>query len=332
MITRTKTRRFIATGAVGLLCLGSVNPVFAQAPSSEAAFEGRRIEAKAQFEKGAGLYKDGRYEAAVQAFLSADRLAPSPALSFNIARAYEKLNDISGALRWYRDYLRRAPTATNRGEVSELVASLDQTLSRRGLQQLTVLSTPTGAEVSVDGRPAGVTPYTADLSIGDHRVTLAADGFEEQGVDLTLSSNAPQEMNLNLKKAEPGAVTPPPAPIPEPPREPPAEEEGRRFGVAPYIVVGAGAAVLGGALAFELLRRSQETKAEDATTQLDFKDHVDTMNGYKTAARVTLGVGIAGVVTGGVLMLLNDKKERGGPPVAFGCFTDGCSASYGGAF
>jgi len=71
------------------------------APSDEADTEQRRSDAKAKYLKGAEAYNAGHYKDAVDLFLAADHLAPSAPLSFNIARAFEKLGDDSGALRWY---------------------------------------------------------------------------------------------------------------------------------------------------------------------------------------------------------------------------------------
>jgi hypothetical protein len=275
----------------------------------------------------------------VKAFLAADRLSPSPALSFNIARAYQKLDDASGALRWYRDYLRRAPDASNRSEVRELVGSLDAALTRRGLQQITILSSPMGANVTVDGHSVGATPYTGDLTIGEHRLTLSAADYDDEGVDLMLTASAPQDLNINLKRASAnGSASPKPAEAPRATPSPttrdlpaPETESTRPMGVAPYIVTGAGVVLLGGALGLELARRSQQSQAEDSQTQIAFQNHVDHMEDLKTSARIMLGVGIAGVATGSVLMILNQKRESPSP-VAFGCFTDGCSASARGTF
>jgi hypothetical protein len=91
-------------------------------------------------------------------FRQADAIAPSAPLSFNVARAYDKLADASNALRWYRDYLRRAPQAPNAGEAVARVRFYEGVLQTRGIQQLTVLSNPPTATVSVDGVPMGLTP------------------------------------------------------------------------------------------------------------------------------------------------------------------------------
>ena len=66
-------------------------------PSDEAVMEQRRVQAKDKYQQGAAAYAASRYKDAVDLFLSADHLAPSAPLSFNIARAYEKLGDDSDA-------------------------------------------------------------------------------------------------------------------------------------------------------------------------------------------------------------------------------------------
>src|SRR5205814_3706725 len=119
----------------------------------------------------------GRYADAVEQFLAADRLAPSAALSYDVARAYEKLGQASLALRWYRDYLRRAHDAPDAEQVRRTVRTLQNTLRDKGVQQVTVRSTPRGATVAIDGEPVGVTPWSGDLPPGRHRATLVYEGY-----------------------------------------------------------------------------------------------------------------------------------------------------------
>src|SRR5260221_3821714 len=103
------------------------------------------VEAHEKYHAGALAYSEGRYNDAIDLFLEADRLAPSAALSFDIARGYEKLKDSSGALRWYRDYLRRADHPSDEAEVQRIVRSLERRLLAKGVQQVTVSSSPRGA-------------------------------------------------------------------------------------------------------------------------------------------------------------------------------------------
>src|SRR3954471_11692771 len=119
---------------VSVLCLATVARAAdgADVPSAQAADDARRAEGKARYEDGVQAYGAGRFKDAVDLFLAADKISPSAPLSFNIARAYEKLGDDSGALRWYRDYLRRNPDASNADTVRPLIATLAESLHKKG--------------------------------------------------------------------------------------------------------------------------------------------------------------------------------------------------------
>jgi tetratricopeptide (TPR) repeat protein len=274
----SRARTLIGIATLVSFVAGTASPVTAaaQEKSSEALSEERKTAAKAEFEKGARLYRDERFEDAVSAFLAADQLAPSPALSFNIARAYERLNDVSSALRWYRDYLRRAPAAENAADVQAKVHALDAVLVERGLAEAT--------------------------------------------------PEAPREQNPDLRPPEPAA-----APAKAPARSTATGESERPLGIAPYVVAGSGAVLLVGALGVELARRGQESKAEDARSQIEFADHVDSMEDMKTTSRILFGLGSVALVTGGVLYFLNERREAPSP-VAFGCTPLGCAATARGTF
>ncbi|HEY2405955.1 MAG TPA: PEGA domain-containing protein [Polyangiaceae bacterium] len=309
----------------------------ADAPSDEAVSEERRAAAKGQYQQGVQAYEQGHFKDAVDAFLAADRLSPSAPLSFNIARAYEKLGDGSSALRWYRDYLRRSPAAPNADAVREIVSGLAAALAKKGLQQVTVLSTPVGATVSVDEQPVGVTPWTGELAPGTHHLLLSSRNYSDVERDVVLTANTPLDVSLRLELASsaPIAAAPAPAPAAVPASKPasPSTATGKKLGALPWITLGAGAAVLGSSLTFELLRRSSESAAKNDHTQVAFQSDLDTMDSRRTAARVLLGVGGALVVAGGVMLVLDRSSASGSlQSVGFGCFPGACAASARGNF
>jgi tetratricopeptide (TPR) repeat protein len=320
--------RFALLGTLLFVLFTPTGEARAEAPSSEAVVESRREHAKLEFKRGSELYDAGQYRDAVAAFMAADKLAPSAALSFNIALAYEKLDDASGALRWYRDYLRRNPRAPNATSVEARVNELSLKLGRRGQQQLTVVSIPDGASLQIDGRPVGVTPFTGELPLGPHRVRLELSGYRAADSELTLGPNAARELNVALDASASPAVQA--AKSGKNTDATLRDSEGRRFGVVPWLFVGGGLASLGGALGFELARRSDEKDARN-TSQLAFKREIDAMQRHQTTARVLAGVGGALLVTGGVLLLFNTRAPAP-PRVAFGCTLQGCSASAQGSF
>jgi tetratricopeptide (TPR) repeat protein len=277
--------------------------------------------AKEKFEQGVAAYKEQRYADAVRLFLEADAIAPSAPLSFNVARSFEKLDDTSGALRWYRDFLRRSPEAANAVEVRSKVAALATVLSQRGVQQVSVMSEPAGATVLIDEQNVGVTPVTRDLRPGKHRLVVRLAGHKDQGLDLVLEPQTPQDVSMRLEAA-PQVPASGGAPSPLRASSAPAADSGSRFGIWPVVVMGAGAASLLGAAGFELGRRSAESAAEDAP-QTEFQGHYDTMESRQTTARVLAGVGGALVVTGGVLFVL-DWQRKSSTKVSASCDRTGC--------
>jgi hypothetical protein len=100
------------------------------------------------------------------------------------------------------------------------------------------------------------------------------------------------------------------------------------------LVIGAGGAVLGGAVTFELLRQSAERDAEQDATQIGYKDKLDTMQSRRTTARVLAGVGGALVVTGGVMLTIDLVGRKSKPTAALylAPTPDGFATAFRGAF
>ena len=294
--------------------------------STNAAQEERRASARARYQEGADAYSAGRYKDAVDLFLEADQLFPSAPLSFNVARAYEHIGDDAGALRWYRDYLRRAPAAENAADVRAIVTALALTLAKKGVQQLTVLSSPAGATVTVDGTPVGVTPWTGELSPGKHRLLLTYRGYTDERRAVVLSATEPREINLQLEQSTASTSVPESAAS--------VESSGPRLGPLPWLSLGVGAAALGAALAFEVSRRSAESDAQKEVTQLGYQSRLETEQSRQTAARVLAGIGGGLAVVGGVMLLL-DSKDTAHPATAsagFVCMPRLCAVSAGSRF
>jgi tetratricopeptide (TPR) repeat protein len=306
------------SAAALLVILGATQAASAQAAGSApdpTTPEGKRAEGKVRYERGADAYAKGRFTDAIDLFLEADALAPSAALSFNIARAYEKIGDGAQTLRWYRDFRRRAPDAKNGPEVDERIAVLESELAKKGVQQLTIMTSPAGATVIVDEQPVGVTPFTGQFPPGRHRVVTSLRGYADTAQDVELSAERARDLNIPLipdtrRPAAPGENSDAPAPVATVGGPPVVRNEldrpaGPRFGIWPWVGLGAGALALGGAGAFELARRGAEEDAKGDRTQVGYKEHYDRMTSRQTTARVLGAVGGALVITGGVLLVLD---------------------------
>jgi tetratricopeptide (TPR) repeat protein len=288
------------------------------APSAQGQADTRRSDAKARYEQGVEAYSTGRFKDAVDHFLAADQLSPSAPLSFNIARAYEKLGDDSGALRWYRDYVRRSPSAANVADVAALITRFEERLAKKGVQQLTVLSTPSGATVTIDASPVGVTPWTGDITPGRHKVELTLRGYGDSTTELDLGKERAQDLVIRLTEAPvradgPAAAAPASAPaitLAPPPSSQPRPEQKAGLGILPIVVLGAGGAVLGGALTFEILRQGSEREAKRESMQVPYKEKLDEMESRRTTARVLLGVGGGLVLAGGALLVVDIVSSK----------------------
>jgi tetratricopeptide (TPR) repeat protein len=327
-----------------------VSPVRAEGHHADTAVTGP---ARERYRAGAAAYDEGRYQDAIDAFLEANRIAPSAALSFDVARAYDKQRDTAKALEWYRDYLRRAPGAGDRIRIQRLVGTLQNRLVSKGVQQVTILSTPVGATVTLDGAPVGVTPWTGELKPGAHHLTLSRRGSADGNSDFVLAIAEARDVVVEL---EPEPTSSPP-PIPEvttaPDPAPSATERrsshdaslpegaasprpasGSPFTTIGWIGVGVGAAALGAAAGFEIARRTAESDAKSDKQQVEFANDYDRMKSRQTIARVLAGAGAGVAVLGGVFLVVGSQshsKERD-TAFSFGCLPGVCSASASGRF
>jgi hypothetical protein len=180
------------------------------------------------------------------------------------------------------------------------------------VQQLTVMSTPSGATVAVDGRPVGVTPWTGDLLPGRHSVGLSLRGYEDKAQEVDLAAHRAQDVTIALQAqstpvdAPAAAVAPAAAATPtDAPKDQPRDAGSKGLGIWPWVTLGAGGAALGGALVFELMRRSSESDAEADKTQVGYQEKLEEMESRQTTARILAGVGGALVIAGGVLVVLD---------------------------
>jgi hypothetical protein len=91
--------------------------------------------------------------------------------------------------------------------------TLTVTAVLRSVGKVRFLSTPGGAEVVLDGKPVGKTPYEADVEAGNHHVTLRLDGYFDVEQELNVQGGQTVNVSSPLKLIDSG---------------PTAEEIGRR--------------------------------------------------------------------------------------------------------
>jgi tetratricopeptide (TPR) repeat protein len=124
----------IARGACALLLAVAV----AGAAQAEPSAPGPNAEAQRLNRDGLTQYTLGRFDQAIEAFKAAYELAPTPGLLFNIAQAYRLKGDGScaEALRFYRNYIAAAPSATSHARADASIAEMSSCVERRRAAQL----------------------------------------------------------------------------------------------------------------------------------------------------------------------------------------------------
>ncbi|MEZ4228177.1 MAG: PEGA domain-containing protein [Polyangiaceae bacterium] len=151
-----------------------------------------------------------------------------------------------------------------------------------------------GAEVRVDGRPVGVTPMSPiELDAGVHLITVSRTGREPFSKELDLSRGEQRTLEVDLGVTTQRTVS--------------------------YAVLGTGVAgiLTGGVFTFLALR--QESKAQDISDSrstgnitraqlLEYDDHVQKRDDFRTASIVAYGAGALLTATSVLLMAFDDPK------------------------
>jgi hypothetical protein len=284
-----------------------------------------------QYEDGERAFKQRRYKDAIDLFLSADRTVHNPAFAFNVSLAYEEMGDVAAALRWAREYLVRAPSAGNRAETEERIRRFERRLQEKGVQQLTVRSEPSGATLTIDDRPVGVTPWTGELVPGAHGLTLSLRGYDDKQQQVELATDRSLDAMVTLEPSR--AVSPPPAPPPPAPRPAPRRPVPRDAGsptVQPWTIsaLAAGVAGIGVGVGLEIARANAEEDALSAPTQVEAAEAVDRMESMQLGSRIAFGVGGGLLLLGGILLIVDLTAEpEPNAPAAASCRSGVCGAT-----
>jgi tetratricopeptide (TPR) repeat protein len=296
-------------------------------PLADAPAPAEVSQAQPHLEEGIVAYQQGRFRAAIEHFKEADRLAPSARLSFNIALAYERMDDGPNALAYYRDYLRRSPKAENSTETSVRIAELELALQRSGVQQLSVLSAPPGAAVQVDNVSRGITPWTGELPPGSHQLVVRMNGYRELSQEFELPARHAIDIALSLTLLPSAAPRPTRAPVAQPLPADAWTVENPKPNWWTWALFGGSAALLIGSGAMELSRKGYEDDAAASAYNLDSQHAWDSMQSRKILARVLLGMGVVAGGVGGVSLYLDlNESKRSQPAVSIACAPGECGA------
>ena len=304
--------------AVVLTLMTAAGAVSAKEPTPDEVDRARTF-----FNAGAQAYSAARYAEAVRSFDQAYELAPRPQLLFSLAQAERKeffaSNDASllrRAVQHYKAYLDQVPSGGRRSEATEAKADLEARVARLDPAQaaaataqpekrkarVTVYSATTGAQASIDGGSPQELPYFGDLAPGKHRVRVFAEGYFDSEREVSGDKLVDQPLDLPLKE-RPSLVTVA--------LDTPADiyVDGRIVATAPIsgpIEIPPGPHVISVAA-----NGKKPLSAEVVLPRgkpYRFEPKLET-SGQRVVAFTMLGVGAAGIITGGVFGVLSLGQE-----------------------
>jgi tetratricopeptide (TPR) repeat protein len=278
------------------------------------------------FASGVRAYEERRYKDAIDLFQEANRITANPAFSFNIGIAYEDMGDSAMALRHYREYMRQVPDAPDRDAVDQRIERIEEILAIKGIQQVSILSEPAGARLSIDAQPVGVTPWTGELVPGHHVLTLEIAGYRDEARDFDLPPKRSIDVPVTLRAKDASDEAPVPV-------EPSTTGSGRVLDpIRPetWAVFGVGLASLGTSVGFELSRVAILSDARREPIQVSSEQLLDKARDQQMWGRGFLMMGTALAVTGVVLAYFNLQAPD--PVVTAGCGRTGCGAVISGRF
>lgn len=121
------------------------------------------------------LAKEGDLDGAIRLFRKAWDLTHEPVLLYNLGRMHDKKGDLANARDLYEQYLREEKDADG---IAAGRKKLDAVLDRIP-GALRIETDPPGAEISVNGKPAGSSPITIEgLKRGAHTVAARLAGHD----------------------------------------------------------------------------------------------------------------------------------------------------------
>jgi hypothetical protein len=270
--------RSLAAAALSWLVLAGAAPAAAQ-------------DARTHFMRGQAAYDMGDYATAAREWETAYSMDARPLLQYNLAQAYERLGQLSEAIRAYETYAGSAENDPERMVAARArIAALRDRLGNTGIR---LVGGPEGAQLIVDGQDRGRLPRPDPLRVepGSHRLVVRLEGYQDFVSVVAVSPGQAVDVPVEMVPGESGR----------------ASTGGGGISTVGVIVASIGAAVaVGGAVTGGLaLSAAGSSMAPDDGNASD----------ARTMALVTdilIPVGAAAAVTGVILMFVLPQGGAGG--------------------
>ena len=146
--------------------------VLLQAPLAAPGGPAEQERFKAYFTKGESLYGAGEYGAAIWNFRKADTIRLTPEVVYDLAKCHEKLGDVAFTTYYFRQYLKRAPNASDALSVAERVGVVLAQAEAEGRGLLEVVA-PGAEQITIGTRTFTEAPAVLFLPPGEFEVSAS---------------------------------------------------------------------------------------------------------------------------------------------------------------
>lgn len=304
-------------GVVG--CLALTTPVAAQPVDSETKLAARELG-----EQAIELYKEGKFDAALDRFDRAAKLVDVPSLNLYAARCLEKLG------RWVESserYLRVTRMPAVAGELEDQALARARAAEERQALLPRIPKLEIGIEgvdagsvtVEMDGKsvPAALLGVERHVDPGEHSIvgTLGTQRVERS---VKVSESAHERVTLSFRP-EPG-TTPPPKPVlsPQPSTSSPERDQptsGSTQRTLGWIGIGVGSVglVFGGITGFIAMGKKSDLDDTclDRKCGPDQHSDVDSYDRQRLLSSLGFGIGLVGMAAG-ITLLATAPSDRPG--------------------
>lgn len=308
--------RWAITLSLGLAMMAASPLVAAQSPAQAKRFGAAQK-----------LYEQGAYTPAYLEFKALATETGSPNAELYAARCLRELGRLPEAYEAMAAALRNATEkaeaeakyAPTRNAAAADLALLEPKV---GKLIIAIANPPSGTVVTLDGAPLAADKLGVPVatSIGEVVVRVTAPGKPEVERRVKTKGGAPVTLTLTLDAAPPPPKVEP-APVAPPPTQPVMVGGGGR--IAGFVVLGVGAAGMATFAAAGIMSNSRYESVKQACggvrcTDPTYADQIAGGRRLDIIANVGLGVGIAGLAGGTLLVILGGPKPAGDaakPPV-----------------
>jgi len=310
--SRQRLRRLAVVAVVTILAVVGITPAHAEPPWYKGVPKEVQTKASELFRRGNAFFEQNEYAKAADLYEDAVVLWDHPGIHFNLAVSLVNLDRVLEAYTHLKAALKHGPQGLEKTRYQD--AQTYQRLLEGRLVDLTVTTSQPGVEVTFDGKPILTTVGSTQLTVlpGAHALVATKVGFETLTKNLTLSGGTPWVETVVLSPRQ---------------RRTRVVRRYRTWVPWTFVGIGVGASLLGGGAL--VLARSHEREFEtqfgnECPVGCSWRQPgvaVDWDLHDRAEIEHAVGLGVAGVgggliITGLVMLALNQPREVEVPPIA----------------